>query len=127
MIAARVRRMAGLPMRRRLLSFLAPVAVAASLAVPCLAAAGQDFSLKLGGTFTVTGRTGSAPGKTTRAVGKVVVSGRWGAGPWRVITTTTTDSAGNYRLAIKPHHRGDLTLRIAPPDHHPRRYVLHVY
>lgn len=113
-------------MRRRLLSFLAPAVLAASLAFPSVAGAGQSFSMQLGSTFTITGRTGSDTGKT-RAVGKVVLSGRWGNGPWHVITTTKTDSAGNYRLSVKPHRRGDLTLRIAPPDHHPRRYVLHVY
>ena len=82
--------------------------------------------MKLGSTFTVTGRTGSETGEHTRAVGKVVLSGRWGVGPWHVLTTTKTDGAGNYMFAIKPHRRGNLMLRIAPPDHHVRRYVLHV-
>ena len=109
-------------MRRRLLFFVALVV----LALPAVATAGQGFSMKLGSTFTITGRTGSDTGKQTRAVGKVVLSGRWGVGPWHVLTTTTTDSDGNYRFAITPHRRGDLTLRIAPPDHHARRYLLHV-
>jgi hypothetical protein len=114
--------MRGEHMRRRLL-FLVALAV---LAAPSVAVAGQGFSMKLGSTFTITGRTGSESGKHTRAVGKVVLSGRWGVGPWHVLTTTTTDSAGNYKFAIKPHRRGDLMLRIAPPDHHAWRYVLHV-
>ncbi|HST14361.1 MAG TPA: hypothetical protein VLJ44_05865 [Gaiellaceae bacterium] len=113
-------------MRRRILFLVASAVLTASLAVPSFAAAGNRFSMKLGSTFKVSGRTGSEPGTDTRAVGKVVVAGRWGAGPWRLLTTTSTDSAGYYRLTIKPRRRGDLTLRITPPDHHARRYVLHV-
>jgi hypothetical protein len=114
--------MRGEDMRRRLL-FLVVLAV---LAAPSVALAAGGFSMKLGSTFTITGRTGSDTGKHARAVGKVVLSGRWGAGPWRLLTTTTTDNDGNYKFVLKPHRRGDLTLRIAPPDHHVRRYVLHV-
>ncbi len=113
-------------MRRRPLWLVALAVLAASLAAPSFATAGNDVSMKLGSTFTITGRTGSAAGKTTRAVGKVVLTGRWGVGPWHVISTTQTDSAGNYRFTVKPRRRGTLTLRIAPPDHHLRRYVLHV-
>jgi hypothetical protein len=83
--------------------------------------------LPLGATFTVTGRTGSVNGKHDRALGKVVVSGRWGTGSWHVLTTTRTDQAGNYAFRVKPHRRGDLTILIEPPDHHARHYVLHVY
>lgn len=109
-------------MRRRLLFFVA----LAVLVVSSSASASPGFSMKLGSTFTVSGRTGSATGKHTRAVGKVVLSGRWGVGPWHVFTTTVTNSAGYYRFAFKPRRRGDLTLRIAPPDHHQRLYLLHV-
>ena len=114
-------------MRRRLLSLLAPAVLAAALAVPGLATAGQGFSMELGSTFTITGRTGSVQGTHARATGPVVLSGRWGVGPWHVITTTATDRTGHYRFTLKPHRRGNLTLRIAPPDHHLRRYLLHVY
>jgi hypothetical protein len=82
--------------------------------------------MKLGATLTITGHTGSVTGKTP-AVGKVVVSGRWGvAGTWRVLTTTRTDSAGKYRFSYKPVRRGNLALRIVPPDHQTQRYILHV-
>jgi hypothetical protein len=118
--------MRGEPMRRRLLFVVAPAVLAVSLTVPCLAGAAPGFSMKLGSTFTVTGQTGSAAGKHTRAVGKVVLSGRWGVASWRVIATTVTDTDGNYRFTITPRRRGNLTLRIAPPDHNVRRYVLHV-
>jgi hypothetical protein len=114
--------MGGDHMRRRALLVLA----LAVLVVPSAATAANRFSMKLGSTFTITGRTGSETGKHTRAVGRVVLSGRWGAGTWRVLATTTTDAAGSYRFAIKPSRRGDLSLRIAPPDRHLRRYVLHV-
>jgi hypothetical protein len=112
----------GEDVRRRLLVFV----VLAVLVAPSLALAARDFSMKVGATFTITGRTGSDTGKQSRAVGKVVLSGRWGVGPWRALTTTTTDSGGNYKFVLKPHRRGDLTLRISPPDHHARRYLLHV-
>jgi hypothetical protein len=114
--------MRGDDVRRRLLFFVA----LAMLAAPSVALAAGGFSMKLGSTFTITGRTGSITGKHSRAVGKVVLSGRWDTGTWRVLTTTTTDSDGNYKFVVKPGRRGDLTLRIAPPDRHARRYVLHV-
>jgi len=115
-------------MSRRLLLVIAPVVLAASLAVPSRAAAATtEFSMQLGSTFTITGRTGSDVGEHTRALGKVVLSGRWGGGAWRVVATTVTDSAGSYGFTITPRRRGNLTLRIAPPDHHVRRYVLHVH
>ena len=117
-----VSRMSAYYMRRRLLFFVA----LAVLVLPSSALAGRAFSLQLGSTFTITGRTGSDTGQSTRAVGKVVLSGRWAGGSWHVIATTMTDSAGRYRFTIKPRRRSVLTLRIAPPDHHPRLYVLRV-
>jgi hypothetical protein len=119
--------MDGEHMRRRLLSLVALAVLAASLAAPALPATGDTVSLQLGSTFTVTGRTGSAQGKHTRAVGKVVVSGRWGTAGWHVLTMTQTDQAGNYAFRLKPRHRGNLTIRIVPPDHHAQHYLLHVY
>src|SRR4051794_18996850 len=77
-------RMGGEHMRRRLLFVVALVV----LALPAPASAGQGFSMKLGSTFTITGRTGSDAGKHSRALGKVVLSGHWGLGPWRVLMTT---------------------------------------
>jgi hypothetical protein len=114
-------------MRRRLLSLLASAVLALVFAAPSFATAGHGFSMELGSTFTLTGRTGSVQGTHTRATGTVVLSGRWGVGPWHVITTAATDRSGNYRFTVKPQRRGNLTLRIAPPDHHPQRYLLHVY
>ena len=109
-------------MRRRFLLLV----LLAVLAVPSYAAAERIFSMQLGSTFTITGRTGSDTGTQARAVGKVVLSGRWGVGAWRVLATTTTDKAGSYKFTLTPRRRGDLALRIAPPDHHVRRYLLHV-
>jgi hypothetical protein len=119
--------MGGEHMRARRLLFLAALAVlSASLAAPALAGTGHSLTLHLGDSFTVTGRTGSAPGTQARAVGRVVVSGRWGDGRWNVLTTTTTDREGYYRFTIRPHRRGSLALRIAPPDHRLRHYALRV-
>ena len=83
-------------------------------------------TLSLGATVTVSGVTGSAPGRSARAVGPVVVRGRWGTGPWRVLKTTRTDSTGHYRFAITPTRRGRLRLQIRPPDRHDQFFVFRV-
>lgn len=115
-------------MHRRPLPLFRVAALAAALAAPGLAFSGADVtSMKLGSTFTITGQTGSMHGKHVRALGKVIVSGRWGTDRWHVLVVVKTDRAGNYQLSIRPQHRGNLTLRITPPDHHPQRYLLHVY
>jgi hypothetical protein len=82
-------------------------------------------SVSIGGTFTVSGRTGSAFG-TGPATGAVVVSGRWNAGPWRVVASTRTDSKGRYRITIKLSRRGTLHLRVSPPDGDDHLFVLRV-
>jgi hypothetical protein len=79
----------------------------------------------IGGTFTVSGRTGSVPGSGP-ARGAVVMSGRWGGGPWRVVASARTDASGRYRLSIKVHRRGTLRLRVSPPDGVDHSFVLHV-
>ena len=56
----------------------------------------------------------------------VVLSGRWDAGPWRVVASARTDSRGRYRLSIKLRRRGILHLRITPPDGDDHLFVLHV-
>lgn len=79
----------------------------------------------VGGTFTVTGLTGSVEGKT-RAVGIVVVRKSWGGSKFVYYTKARTDSHGRYRIAITPRRRGLLRLRIVPPDKHVVSYVLQV-
>lgn len=79
----------------------------------------------VGGTFTVSGRTGSAPGAGP-ATGRVVMSGHWDDGPWRVVASARTDAGGRYRLSIKLHRRGILHLRVTPPDGDDHLFVLHV-
>jgi hypothetical protein len=115
-------------MRRRHLSLIVLAVSAAALCIVRPAFPGAAVTtMQLGSTFTVSGHTGSAAGHSVRALGKVVVSGRWGSGPWHVLTTTRTDETGNYEFILKPNRRGDLTVRIAPPDHRSRRFLLHVY
>jgi hypothetical protein len=82
-------------------------------------------SVSVGATFTVSGRTGAAAGARP-ATGAVVMSGRWNAGPWRVIASSHTDSRGRYRLSIKLHRRGILNLRVSPPDGDDHLFVLRV-
>jgi hypothetical protein len=82
-------------------------------------------SVTLGATFTVFGHTGALAG-AERSTGAVVMSGRWNAGPWRVIASSRTDSRGRYRLSIKLHRRGILHLRVTPPDGDDHLFVLHV-
>jgi hypothetical protein len=106
---------------------LCSVLVALALLAPAASASNQPVqTLQLGGTFTVTGVTGSRPGNLHRVVGPVVVYGRWSAAAWHVLSRTKTDARGHYRFRIKPAHRGTLTLRIVPPDLRTVRYVLHV-
>jgi hypothetical protein len=120
--------MDGEQMRRRRLPFFFVAVVVTALSVPAASLAGPDVTtMKLGSAFTITGKTGSVAGTHARATGKVVVSGRWDDGRWHVLVALLTDHAGNYTFTIRPHHRGRLLLRIAPPDHHSRRYLLHVY
>jgi hypothetical protein len=106
--------------------FLILAAVAAALSVAVApAGAVPTRSITLGSTFTVTGLTGSATGPK-RAVGVVVVTLRWGNGPWRRFETTRTNRDGRYQLTLHPHRRGALNVRIAPPDRHVVRYLLRV-
>ena len=114
-------------MRRLFLCVVAPAVLAVSVSAPSFAAVGKRFSMQFGSTLTITGHTGAVQPSHTRATGKVVLSGRWGHGAWHVLTTALADSSGTYRFRYKPHHRGNVTLRIAPPDHKSRQYVLHVY
>jgi hypothetical protein len=104
----------------------AVLAAVAALASPAFAAASRVTTLHLGDTLTVTGITGSAPGHVRRAVGPVVVQGRWNGGRRYVVTTTRTDTNGRYRFVVHPHRRGSLVLRIVLPDRHPQRLVVHV-
>lgn len=102
------------------------LAAAGALAVPALAGSERVTTLHRGDTLTVTGRTGSARGDVRRAVGRVVVEGRWNGGKPYVITTTSTDADGRYRFVFHPRRRGWLVLRILPPDKRPQRFVVHV-
>lgn len=105
-------------------ALIAAVAVAAA----CAATAGsaQHRTIRLGWTYVVRGETGFRPGAAHRAVGLVVVRGRWRGGHWHVVTTTRTDAHGRYRFAVKPARRGILTLRITPPDRFEIRIVVRV-
>lgn len=96
------------------------------LAVPAVAHSSRVTTLHVGDTLTVTGRTGSAPGRVQRAVGLVVVKGRWNGGRAYVVTTTRTDVDGRYHFAVRPHRHGTLVLRVLPPDKRPQRFVLRV-
>jgi hypothetical protein len=105
---------------------LAVLAAAAALAVPAFARAARVTTLHVGDTMTVSGSTGSARGHVRRAVGLVVVEGRWNGGKRYVVTTTRTDPDGSYHFSFRPHRHGWLALRVVPPDKHPQRFVVHV-
>lgn len=106
--------------------FAVALAAAAALAVPAFAQGSRVTTLHAGDTLTISGRTGSAPGRLRRAVGLVVVQGRWNGGARHVVTTTRTDADGRYRFVVRPRRHGWLVLRIVPPDGHPQRFVVHV-
>lgn len=111
---------------RRTCGIAAVVAVVAALAAPAFARGSRVTTLHVGDTLNVTGITGSAPGRVRRAVGRVVVEGRWNGGRRYVVTTTRTDANGRYRFVVHPRRRGSLVLRIVLPDRHPQRLVVHV-
>jgi hypothetical protein len=117
---------------RRQASSTAAAAAAAVLALALVAPAGAATGapptrLHVGDTFIVSGQTGSARGRVTRAVGLVVVRGSWaGSGRWYLVTTTRTDANGRYRFRLRPRMRGVLTLRVSTPDHVPHQFVLRV-
>jgi hypothetical protein len=101
-------------------------AVVVAVAVTAAAASATTVqTLRLGGTFTVTGQTGSAPGKA-RAVGIVVVRKSWDGSTFADFTKARTDAQGRYRVVITPKRRGLLRLRIVPPDKHVVSFVLQV-
>jgi hypothetical protein len=109
----------------KVLSTLAVLPAALAFAAPVALGAPPAKTISLGGTFSVFGHTGSAAGAGP-ATGRVVMSGRWDAGPWRVVASARTDSRGRYRLSIKLHRRGILHLRVTPPDGDDHFFVLHV-
>jgi hypothetical protein len=109
----------------KILRAIAVLAAALAVAAPVAFGASAAQRVSLGGTFTVSGQTGSAPGAGP-ARGRVVMSGRWDAGQWRVLTSSRTDSRGRYRITIKLHRRGILHLRVTPPDGDDHLFVLHV-
>jgi hypothetical protein len=106
---------------------IVPVLAAAGvLAAPAGAHGSHVTTLHVGDTLTVSGRTGSTAGHVRRAVGRVVVQGRWDGGRRYVVTTTRTDGNGRYHFVVRPHRRGVLVLRILPPDRHAQRFVVRV-
>jgi hypothetical protein len=110
----------------KILSTVAVLAATLAFAGVSAAQGAQKVrSVPVGGTFTVSGRTGSAAGAGP-ATGAVVMSGRWNVGPWRVLASSHTDFRGRYRLSIKLHRRGILHLRVTPPDGDDHLFVLHV-
>jgi hypothetical protein len=111
---------------RRGLTLGAVAALVVGVAVAVAAASASTVrSLRLGGTFIVTGQTGGDPGKS-RAVGTVFVRQSWDGKTFSLLERTRTDSLGRYRVSITPQHRGLLRLRIVPPDKHLVPYVLQV-
>jgi hypothetical protein len=110
----------------KILSSVAVLAATLAFAGAALASGAPTAkSVRIGGIFTVSGRTGSAFGAGP-ATGAVVVSGRWNAGPWRVVASTRTDPKGRYRITIKLSRRGTLHLRVSPPDGDDHLFVLRV-
>lgn len=75
-----------------------------------------NTTLQLGSSYTIQGRTGSAPGHASRARGPVTLTGRWDGGPWRVLDRTSTQPDGRYLISVRPSRRGRLQLRLTTPD-----------
>jgi hypothetical protein len=94
------------------------LAVVVALPLAAFAAAGR--TIHLGDVFKVTGYAAA------QAQGTVVVKGRWGTGPFQLVTTTRTDKGGHYAFSVKATRRGIWTIQIVPPDHQAKQFVLRV-
>jgi hypothetical protein len=77
-------------------------------------ALGGPTTASYGRAYTLTGRTGDT--MTMHAPAAIVMRGRWGRGAWRVLSKTSSDAAGRYRISIVLNRRGRLDLRLATPD-----------
>lgn len=91
-----------------------------------VALASEVTTLKLGGTFTVTGQTGIAPGASSRTTGTFVATARRDAGPWYLVKRGRTDAHGHFKAVIKPSLRGTYTLRLTTPDERVITFLLRV-
>ena len=111
---------------RRAALVLCALAAALAVAAPAATAKTRVTKLHVGDAFIVSGQTGSRKGQVRRAVGLVVVRGRWNKGKWFVLTTTRTDVNGNYKFRIRPSRHGVLQIGILTPDRLDRRYELRV-
>lgn len=109
--------------RHRLALFAAVVGAAL---LSTTASATDVRTLTLGSTLTITGQTGSLPGKTTRATGLVAIVKSWAGDPTLFHTWARTDTQGRYKVAMMPPHRGLLTVIITPPDKHRVRYLFRI-
>jgi hypothetical protein len=107
-------------------AFVLCALTALAVAAPAAPAKTPVTKLHVGDAFIVSGQTGSRKGQVKRAVGLVVVRGRWNNGKWFVLTTTHTDVNGNYKFRIRPSKHGVLQVLIVTPDRLDRRYVLRV-
>ena len=68
----------------------------------------------LGTTYSFSGRTGGTVAR--RAVGDVVLRGRWNHGAWATIARAKTDRQGAFSLSFVLGRRGTLDLRLLTPD-----------
>jgi hypothetical protein len=95
---------------------LAALVVAGSGSAKPLPSGLVNTTLQLGSSYTIEGRTGSAPGHASRAKGRVTLAGRWEGGNWRVLVQTSTRPDGRYLISVRPSRRGRLQLRLTTPD-----------
>lgn len=85
---------------------------------------GGPSNASYGGTYTVTGSTGTLFGK--HFAGEVVLRGSWNGGRWMTLVRRRTGTAGDYRLTIALRRRGTLRLRLLLPHGALATKTLHV-
>ncbi len=100
--------------------------VCAAAIASTTASAAEVRTLTLGSTLTITGETGSLPGKRARATGLVAIVKTWAGDSTLFHTLARTDSHGHYTVVMTPPRRGLLTVVITPPDRRPARYLFRV-
>jgi hypothetical protein len=86
----------------------------------------KTYSVALRSSLIFTGRTGSKPGSSVRAAGRVVAAASWQHHAWYAVAARRTDAQGRYRVKFKPSHRGSYLVRIWTPDGRTTRYLVNV-
>ena len=109
---------------RRLGAVLGVLAVV--LAAPAAGSASSALRIHLGDRVVLEGHTGSRPGASTRALGRVFLTASWNGDQRYVVASRRTDAGGRFRFVFAPTRRGRYEVRILTPDTLRSNYTVYV-